>query len=223
MVDSGKVPQAELVLASASPRRKMLLAQIGLCFEVIPVDVDEQAIFNRIQCAGAGDGQPSTLAGGLTAAQVVAAAQAKAAGAAVALPAGDPRRLIVAADTVVLVDDVVLGKPTDQADAIQMLTLLAGRTHRVLTGVAVLDSTTGRSVSGVEDSKVTFTPMAKEWIEAYVATGEPMDKAGAYAVQGLGSIFIERVEGCYFNVVGLPLSLLARLLRQQGFDVIAAW
>ena len=223
MVDAGKVAQAKLILASASPRRKMLLNQIGLCFDVIPVDVDEQAIFSRIQRTVVGDGQTCPPAGGLTATQVLAAAEAKAAGAAAALPAGGHLHLIVAADTVVLVDDVVLGKPTDQADAIRMLTLLAGRTHRVLTGVAVLDPTTGRSVSGVEDSRVTFTPMAKEWIEAYVATGEPMDKAGAYAVQGLGSIFIERVEGCYFNVVGLPLSLLAQLLRQQRFDVIAAW
>jgi septum formation protein len=223
MADADKIPQATLVLASASPRRKLLLHQIGLRFEVIPVDVDEQAIFDHIQCAGARDGATNPSADGLTAAQVLAAAEAKAAGAAALLPADGQRLLIVAADTVVFIDNSVLGKPIDQADAVRMLTLLAGRTHRVLTGVVVLDPTTGRSVSGVEDSRVTFTPLTKAWIEAYVATGEPMDKAGAYAVQGLGSIFIERVEGCYFNVVGLPLSLLARLLREQGFEVIATW
>jgi len=223
MADADKILQAKLVLASASPRRKLLLHQIGLCFEVVPVDVDEQAIFDRIQCIGVADGATGLPSGGLTAAQVLAAAEAKAAGAAAQMAASGSRQLIVAADTVVLFDDLVLGKPTDQADAVRMLSLLAGRTHRVLTGVAVLDPTTGRSVSGVEDSRVTFTSLTKAWIEAYVATGEPMDKAGAYAVQGLGSIFIERVEGCYFNVVGLPLSLLARLLREQGFEVIAAW
>jgi len=131
--------------------------------------------------------------------------------------------LVIGADTVVLIDGEVLGKPADPAEAASMLTALSGRTHVVYTGVAVLDSQTGRLETGVERTEVTFVQLPREWVISYVATGEPMDKAGAYAVQGLGSAFIERINGCYFNVVGLPLTLLARLLRRHDFEITEAW
>lgn len=203
-----------LILASASPRRRMLMSQVGLEFEVLPADVDEDR-----HVATAGD---SALIGR----QVEVLAEAKARAAAAGLGAAatrDCQALVIGADTVVLIDGEVLVKPLTADAAQAMLRKLSGRTHEVLTGVAVLDAATGHVVTGVEQTRVTFVPLVDDWIAKYVSTGEPMDKAGAYAVQGLGSVFIERVEGCYFNVVGLPLALLARLLRQQGYEVIKAW
>lgn len=214
--------QIRLVLASQSPRRRMLLEQIGLTFEVLPVELDEAEVFCQVERRGSMDVTP--LAGReLAAAQVREAAIAKATAACRLVQGTAGRCLFIGADTVVLIDGQLLGKPTDECEAARMLRMLAGRTHSVLTGVAVLDPATGPCASGVEISDVTFTAMNDEWIEAYVRTGEPMDKAGAYAVQGLGSVFIQRVEGCYFNVVGLPLSLLARLLRGHGFEVVSVW
>ena len=130
---------------------------------------------------------------------------------------------VLAADTVVVLDGQVLGKPADAAEARAMLARLAGRTHRVHTGVALTRARDGLLVADVEVSAVTMAPLDAATIARYVATGEPLDKAGAYAVQGLGSIFVERIEGCYFNVVGLPLARTARLLRAFGLDVPALW
>lgn len=197
-----------MILASASPRRKALLRQIGLAFEVIAAEVDERLSESELL-------DPSGA--------VVALAEAKARAVLDRLP-GDARdALVIGADTVVLVEGRVLGKPDDEVTAADMLGLLSGRTHTVLTGVAVVDAASGRARCGFERTLVTMSALTDDIIRRYVATREPMDKAGAYAVQGLGSLFIERVEGCYFNVVGLPLALLHRLLVGSGFDAVDMW
>lgn len=127
--------------------------------------------------------------------------------------------VVLAADTVVVVDGDVLGKPHDDAEAAHMLQRLAGRDHEVVTGVAVLARDARRTA--VETTHVTFAPLSTDEIAWYVATGEPRDKAGAYGVQGLASRFVTRIDGSYSNVVGLPVSLTARLLREVGFPVLA--
>lgn len=119
-----------------------------------------------------------------------------------------PGEVVLGADTVVVIDSIVLEKPSDHDDAQRMLGLLSGRNHEVITGVCL--RTESRKIVDIATTKVHFVPMTREEIEAYVASGEPMDKAGGYAIQGLASKFIDRIEGCYFNVVGLPISLVWR-------------
>jgi septum formation protein len=184
-----------LVLASSSPRRREILAALGLAFDVRAADVDE------------------TLREGETpfdAAERLAREKA----AVVAAEAGDA--LVIAADTLVVRDGEALGKPKDRADARRMLALLAGRAHEVVTGVAL--ALGGRIASGREVTRVVFAPMTPAEIEAYAASGEPADKAGAYAVQGIGGLFVERVEGSPSNVVGLPVRLLYTLAAKLGVD-----
>ena len=179
-----------LVLASASPRRRELLAAAGLDVDVDPVDVDERQVA----------GEPPS-------AYVERVARLKATAGA----ARHPRRVVVGADTAVVVDGDVLGKPRDAADAGSMLQRLSGRDHDVMTGVAVASA--GRVESFVERTRVTVAPLSAADIEAYVATGEPFDKAGAYAIQGGAGRFITGCEGSYSNVVGLPMESLLELLR----------
>ena len=186
---------AVLVLASRSPRRAKLLREAGYEFDVVPADVDESRL----------DGE--------TPRQYVARVAGSKASA-VAARAGD--RIVVAADTVVLIDGLVLGKPADRRDAASMLTRLSGRTHEVLTGVVVARG--GRLLNVVEVTRVTFATLDPARIAWYAATGEPDDKAGAYAVQGIGSRFVERIEGSYTNVVGLPVALVDRFVRQLDAD-----
>jgi septum formation protein len=181
-----------LVLASKSPRRAEILRAAGLPFVVRPADVHEQR--------RAGE-SPANYARRLAIDKA----------AAVEIAAGE---VVLAADTIVVVDDVVLEKPYDDADARRMLALLSGRTHEVITGVCLRFGL--RSVVDAAVTRVAFAPLTPEEIDAYVASGEPMDKAGAYAIQGLASKFIERIEGDYFNVVGLPVALVYRHLRQFG-------
>ena len=178
-----------LVLASASPRRSHLLAEAGYAFDVAPANVDERRL----------DGEAP-------AAYVQRLAGAKAGAVALCYPG----RVVVGADTVVVIDGLVLGKPTDAAEAAGMLDRLAGRRHTVLTGVALVRDE--RSVDAVERTQVTLTSLDADRIRWYVGTGEPDDKAGAYAAQGIGSRFIERIDGSYTNVVGLPIPLVGRLL-----------
>ncbi|MCR4398549.1 MAG: Maf family protein [Firmicutes bacterium] len=189
-----------LVLASTSPRRIELLRQIGLQFVVVPSGADE------------------TLVGGGPAEIAEALALSKAESVAGRVGSG----LVIGADTVVALDGEILGKPRDPADARMMLEKLSGRAHSVVTGVAVVDAATGRRAVEYEESRVWFRALNSDEIEAYVSSGEPMDKAGAYGVQGLGSVLVERIEGCYFNVVGLPLPRLARILKSFGLDVLRA-
>ncbi len=183
-------PDFKFILASASPRRRELLAAAGLFFEVDPVAVDE-----RRQ-----PGEPPDR-------YVARVARLKAEAGAVRHPA----EVVLAADTAVVIGDDVLGKPADEEDAARMLRLLSGRAHQVLTGVAIAQG--GRTLVHVETTTVRVHPLSPEEIAWYVRTGEPRDKAGAYAIQGLASRFIAGVDGSYTNVVGLPVSHVYQLLR----------
>jgi septum formation protein len=182
-----------VILASASPRRADLLAAAGITFEVRAVEIDERPF----------DGEAA-------ADFVVRIAVDKARACRAAAD-----EVILAADTVVVVDGLILGKPVDDADAARMLQRLSGRRHDVLTGVAVRRN--GKVAVEVDSTAVTFAPLSDIDIAWYVASGEPRDKAGAYAVQGLASRFVERIDGSYSNVVGLPVALACRMLA--GFDV----
>ena len=188
-----------LILASGSPRRAELLARAGYRFEVVPPDIDE-----RRQPGEA----PRDYVARLAAEKAAAVAPRY------------PERVVLAADTTVVVDSTVLGKPRDADDAAGMLRRLSGRAHDVLTGVAVRRG--GAAVSAVEQTAVHLAALDEALIGWYVATGEPSDKAGAYGVQGIASRFVTRVEGSYSNVVGLPLTLVDRLLaRLTGGDEAA--
>jgi septum formation protein len=182
-----------IVLASSSPRRKQLLGLLGLTFEVAPADIDE-----------------TWRNGEAPAAHVERLAREKAA------KASRDGVVVIGADTEVFLDGRILGKPGDAEEAQAMLRALSGREHDVFTGVAV---GYGRKLaSGVERTRVKFRPLGEETIAAYVATGEPMDKAGAYGIQGYGAVLVERIEGDYFTVMGLGLGLLVDLLRGVGLD-----
>ncbi|HEX9761006.1 MAG TPA: Maf family protein [Candidatus Acidoferrales bacterium] len=182
-----------LILASSSPRRAEILRDAGFAFEVAPADIDETP-------------RPSERAHALV--RRLAEAKARA----VAARAGDDA-IVLGADTEVVVDGDVFGKPADAADARRMLEKLSGRAHEVITGVALLRTRDGALLEAIESTQVTFATITPQEIEAYVASGEPLGKAGAYAVQGLGGRFVTRIEGCYFNVVGLPLARVYALLR----------
>lgn len=185
-----------IILASGSPRRRQLLEQLGLSFTVQSSDVDESV-------------EP-----GLSPAAMVEQLSLRK-GQAVAERVG-PDSLVLAADTVVALGDAVLGKPQDRAKAVSMLTSLSGKTHQVYTGVTLLGG--GRRVTEHETTAVTFRSLSREEIVAYVNTGEPMDKAGAYGIQGYGALLVERLEGDYFNVMGLPLCRLGRMLAAFGVE-----
>ena len=182
-----------VILASASPRRRELLDLVGIAHEVQPADIDE------------------TYQDGEEAAPH-AERLARQKGATIA--ALNPHAVVISADTIVVIDGLVLGKPRDEADAARMLSMLGGQTHAVLTAVAV--SYKGRMRSGVESVRVTFRTLDKERIGAYIATAEPMDKAGAYGIQGFGATLVERVDGDYFAVMGLPLARMVDLLQEIG-------
>jgi septum formation protein len=192
----------DIILASASPRRAALLAQIGLPFRVHPSTLDEEG---------------GTAEVGREAPDVVACRLARAKAEDVA--AQVTRGLIIGADTIVICEGRIFGKPRDGAEARDMLLRLAGRTHQVVTGVAVVEAETGRVEVDAAVTAVTMRALASTEAAAYVATGEPLDKAGAYAIQGRGALLVEWIQGDYSNVVGLPLPTLARLLRRFQFDV----
>jgi len=184
---------SRIVLASASPRRKQLLEMLGVPFRVVAPQVDETRR----------DGEAPDV-------YVVRLARAKAG----AVAAREPGDVVLGADTAVVVGDEVLGKPSSAADAIAMLTKLRGRTHQVFTGVAL---TAGdRTEHALDVTDVTFRALTDELVAAYVRTGEPMDKAGAYAVQGQGAALIEGIRGDFFGVMGLPLRLVLDLLERFG-------
>lgn len=180
-----------LILASASPRRSELLRNAGILFEVDPADIHE-----------------SPLSGEAAMDYAQRLAHDKAA----AVFTRHPDAIVLGADTVVVVDEHLLEKPSNADDAARMLRLLSGRTHQVLTGVCLLAS--DFECTEAEVTQVTFGSMSEQEIADYVASGEPMDKAGAYGIQGLASRFVERIEGDYFNVVGLPVARAYRMLRK---------
>lgn len=182
-----------LVLASASSRRRELLKLIEPEFECFAVDLDERAITAE---------SPAALVAKLAEAKASAAAQQR------------PEALVLGCDTVVDLDGRVLGKPADRGEAEKMLRALSARSHLVHTGVCVIQN--GEKHTLVETTRVFFSPISEEEIAAYTATKEPYDKAGGYAVQGGAARFVSRIEGCYFNVMGLPVSALYRLLQSLG-------
>jgi septum formation protein len=195
-------PGSALVLASGSPRRAELLRIAGIPFEVAPAPEAEHA---HADAAVALRGEPARYA--------VAMAAAKAG----AVAARQPGRLVLGADTVVVLDGELLEKPADAAEARRMLARLAGRVHVVVTGLAIFGGARG-PWTGHERTGVEFLPLDAGTIGRYVATGEPLDKAGAYGIQGYGALMVRRVEGCYFNVMGLPLALLGQALREVLAD-----
>jgi septum formation protein len=186
-----------LVLASASPRRRELLTQAGYSFAVHPAHIPEEP---------RADEDPIAYVTRL------AREKAQHVYAELAASAPDSARMVLGADTTVTLDGHILGKPEDAEDAARMLRLLSGRTHRVITGVALV-SAAGVSVAA-EVTAVRFLSLTDREIADYIATGEPMDKAGAYAIQGRAARWIPRIEGCYFNVVGLPLAVVCTLLDE---------
>lgn len=199
---TGGRPTPEIVLASASPRRADLLRQIGLSFSIQPSTLDEDGPGGL-----AGEGGPEDWASRLALAKAREVASRVGQG------------LVVGADTLVVCEGDVLGKPRDDEEACGFLLRLAGRTHRVVTGVAVVDAETRRAEVGVQVTSVRMRQFGQAEAVSYVATGEPRDKAGAYGIQGRGALLVEAIEGDYFAVVGLPLTTLAALLRRLGLDV----
>jgi len=180
-----------LVLASASPRRQELLRNAGIPFDVQPAHVPENPRPGE---------QATDCAERLAREKALAVAKQR------------PQDVVLGADTVVVIDGVILGKPLDSPDAARMLCMLSGRQHQVITGVCVVAN--GRSSVTSETTTVTMSEISESEIADYVATGEPMDKAGAYAIQGIASRWIPRIEGDYSNVVGLPVALVRRMLRE---------
>ena len=189
----------KLILASSSPRRAELLRNAGFVFDVFAPQIDEARL-------------PNEPAGKMV--ERLAEAKARAA---IASADGANRAIILGADTAVELDGECFGKPRDAADAREMLSYLNGRTHYVLTGVYVLRVHDGAARAAVETTAVTFAQLDQIEIDAYVTSGEPFDKAGAYAIQGRAARYIPRIDGCYFNIVGLPLARLYTLLGELGW------
>ena len=191
----------QLVLASASPRRRELLQQIGLKFQIIPSQAEEQV-----------------LAGETPEEHVVRLSFDKATE--VANRKNISGRWFIGSDTIVLCDNQILGKPKDETHAAIMLKQLSGREHQVLSGYAVIDRQTGEQRAEAVSTKVWFRQLTEAEITGYIATGEPADKAGSYAIQGLGICFVARIEGSYTNVVGLPLCKLTLTMKELGVPLL---
>ena len=188
----------KLVLASTSPRRIGLLKQLGIDFEVLdPGDVENSFSL---------DPETHVREHALSKAEAVASRH--------------PDRLIVAADTIVVLDRKIVEKPHNVEEAGEMLRSLSGRTHRVVSAIALVRKKLSYLDVRTEETVVSMKRLSSGEIDAYVATGEPMDKAGAYAAQGLGAMIIERVDGCFYNVVGLPMSLLFDMLKEAGVNIL---
>jgi len=191
--------ERKIVLASASPRRRDLLALTGLSFDVDPSSYEEELVPVV---------KPRLLACRLSSEKAMAVAKKY------------RNALIIAADTFIVYRDHLMGKPHTENEAIRMLCVLNGRPHSVITGFTIIDTVTAKKLSRSVETKVWFRKLTKKEIISYVKTGEPLDKAGAYAIQGLGSLIVEKIEGDYFNVIGLPLSSLAEALKKFGVHVL---
>ena len=189
----------EIILASASPRRFDLLRQIGLRFSVMPSNMEE------------------TINLRLDAYQIAESLASQKAFHVSESLRGD--FLVIGADTIV-VKEGILGKPENEDHAFEMLSMLRGQWHEVITGIAVVDSTSKRVMSGYEKTRVKMRELSDENLWAYIRTGEPMDKAGSYGIQGMGALLVEKIEGCYFNVVGLPLTKLWSMLEPMGVQIL---
>jgi len=190
----------KIILASGSPRRRELMEQFHLNdFEIIPAKGEEQP-------------HPELTP------DLLVAELSRCKAAEVAAQYAQPGDVVIGADTVVVLDGAVLGKPKDAADAVRMLKALSGRAHTVFTGITVIRG--DRVLSHAERTQVHFRPLSDDEIGRYVATGEPLDKAGAYGAQGYASLFVEKLEGDFFNVMGLPLCALGKLLQQMGVNLL---
>ena len=188
-----------IILASASPRRKELLEKIGLKFEVEPSNFEED-IHSGLE--------PHELA------QKISLAKAK------SVARQHQNAIVLAADTFGIFEGKVLGKPHTEAEARTMLKTLSGRSHSVITGFTLIDTAKNKTLSKSVETKVYIRKLTLAEIDAYVKSKEPLDKAGAYAIQGLGAVFVEKIEGDYFNVVGLPLSALTEALKEFGINIL---
>lgn len=188
-----------IILASASPRRAELLKQIGVDFELAPSQIAELPH---------PDEAPPDYITRIARAKVIAVACKRDAG------------LIIGADTVVVLDGRVMGKPENAEEAEQMLRQLSGKWHAVITGVALYDAATRHEVADYEKTLVKFARLSEHEIDWYVSTGEPMDKAGAYGIQGFGALFVQEIAGNYYNVVGLPIPLVYRLAHRLGYSFV---
>jgi septum formation protein len=188
-----------IILASNSPRRREILKQAGADFTIDPADVDESVLPDE-------DPEAYAVRVALDKARVAA----KRAG----------RGIVIGADTIVVLDRSILGKPANARDAERMLSLLSGRQHMVITGLAIIDALTGRTETRSARTEVWFRELTQAEIAAYAGTGEPLDKAGAYGIQEKGALLVRKIEGCYLNVVGLPLSLLGEMLRDFGVALL---
>lgn len=187
----------EIILASTSPRRKELLIGLGLKFRIIPSEVEEVIDEDNFS--------PKTI-------EKLALEKVED-----VVKRVDTAAVVIGADTVVVIEGKVLGKPRDKQEAFEMLSILSGNTHEVITAIAIWDTATGKVVTDHVISEVTFRQIPSDEIHRYIETGEPMDKAGSYAIQGIGSIFIKSINGCYTNVIGLSLNKLADMLKE--FDI----
>jgi septum formation protein len=195
--------QHHLILASSSPRRQQLVGLLGLPYDIVVKPVDE-----RIHS----DMSPEKVVRELAlrkARAVFAEVRERKKGS-----------IIIGADTIVVLDGTILGKPKDEQDAFRMLSSLQGRTHQVYSGVACIDTVSGKTVVDYCVTSVTIKPLSERQIRRYVQTGEPNDKAGGYGIQGYGALIVEKIDGDYFNVVGLPLSRLSDMLCEFGIEVI---
>jgi len=188
----------EIILASSSPRRQSLLENLGICFSTISTNIDESFLPQE---------SPRNAVRRL--------ARLKAER---AIPLLRENCLLIAADTIVVLDGQVMGKPGSKDDALEMLTQLSGRCHEVITAICI--RTAGGCEVEDETTRVYFRHLSEEEIRAYVASGEPADKAGTYGIQGRGGLLVQRIEGCYFNVVGLPMSRLYLMLKKQGVNLL---
>jgi len=196
----------KVILASASPRRSDYLKGLGLDLKIMPSHVDES----------------SSKTDPVKAAIEIAVRKAEAVRDECTIK-GVKGDVIIAADTNVVIDGQILGKPRDRKDAVSMLSRLSARSHQVITGVCVIRMSDGKLISSADQTRVDFTDMTAEAIESYVKTGEPMDKAGAYGIQGKAAVFISSIDGCFFNVAGIPLSKLRGMLEELGFSVWKVW
>jgi len=195
----------KIILASSSPRRIELLKQMGLDFEIIPANIKEESEGYM------GAGQYASEMSKQKAMAVAKNVKGK----------YDKDTYVLGADTVVVIDNIVLGKPVDENHAFRMLKLLENRWHDVITGLTLINTETLKCISENEMTRVKIPTFSKGFLERYLASNEPYDKAGSYGIQGTGGLMVECIEGCYFNVMGLPLYRLSKMLEKEGYEVLS--
>lgn len=194
----------QLILASQSPRRQMLLNQIGVKYETHPSNVDETL---------AGDAKPEDYVRSVSERKALSVKEHLCSN-------GRNSFVVLAADTIVVLEGMILGKPADEGQAFDMLKKLSGNWHEVMTGVSIVDCGEEKKLTEVETTRVKIRKLTSDEIRRYIETREPLDKAGAYGIQGIGALLVEKIDGCYYNVVGLPLYSVSVMLSQFGIKTI---